>query len=78
MTGLMEPEPMENYRYRGYQIETWREWSNWCVSVHPMRSDLPILPQSTLRTLTPRKDDAVTEAKQSIDRILSSDDRRFS
>jgi hypothetical protein len=77
MTGLMEPEPMESYRYRGYQIQTRREWSNWCVSVHPMRPDLPILPQSTLRTLTPRKDEAVTEAKQRIDRILSNLERRF-
>jgi hypothetical protein len=72
MTGLMEPELMESCRYRGYQIETRREWSNWCVSVYPMRPDLPILPQSTLHTLTPRKTDAVTEAKQSIDRILSN------
>jgi hypothetical protein len=69
---------MENHRYRGYQIETRREWSNWCVSVYPTRPDLPFLPQSTLHTLTPRKVDAVTEAKQSIDRILSKRDRRFS
>ena len=61
---------MELFRYRGYQIETRREWSNWCVSVYPMRADLPILPQSTLQTLTPRKDDAVIEAKHAIDRIL--------
>ena len=67
---------MENYRYRGYQIETRREWSNWCVSVYPTRPDLPILPRSTLHTLTRRKDDAVTEAKQSIDRFLSNPDNR--
>jgi len=35
-------------------------------------SDVPILPQPTLHTLTPRKDDAVAEAKQSFDRILSN------
>jgi hypothetical protein len=69
---------MERYRYRGYQIETRREWSNWCASVYPTRPDLPILPQSTLRTLTPQKDEAVTEAKQSIDRILSNRDSWFS
>jgi hypothetical protein len=69
---------MESYRYRGYQIETQREWSNWCVSVYPTRPDLPILPQSTLHTLMPRKDDAVTEARRSIDRILSNLDRWFS
>jgi hypothetical protein len=37
-----------------------------------MRPDLPILHQSILRSLTPRKDDAVTKAKETIDRILST------
>ena len=32
-----------------------------------MRPDLPILPQSILHSLTPRKDDAVTKAKKIID-----------
>ena len=49
---------MENCQYRGYQIETRREWSNWCVSVYRTRSDIPILPQPTLHTTTPRMDDA--------------------
>jgi hypothetical protein len=62
---------MESCQYRGYQIETRHEWSTWCVSVYRTRSDLPILPQPTLHILTPRKDDAVAEAKQSIDRILA-------
>jgi hypothetical protein len=60
---------MESCQYRGYQIETRSEWSNWCVSVY--RTRLPILPQPTLHTTTPREEDAVTEAKQSIDRFLS-------
>ena len=68
---------MESCQYRGYQIETRREWSTWCVSVYRTCSDLPILPQPTLYTFTPRKDDAVTEAKQSIDRILSDLDSWF-
>jgi len=68
---------MENCQYRGYQIETHHEWSTWCVSVYRTRSDLPILPQPTLHILTSRKDDAVSEAKQSIDRILSDLDRWF-
>jgi hypothetical protein len=68
---------MESYQYRGYQIETRREWSHWCVSVYRTRADLPILPRPTLRTLTSRKDDAVAEAKQSIDRILSDLDSWF-
>ena len=41
-----------------------------------MRPDLPILPQSILHSLTPRKDDAVTKAKKIIDRILSTVDDR--
>jgi hypothetical protein len=68
---------MESCQYRGYQIETRREWSNWCVSVYRTRANLPILPQPTLHTLTARKDDAVAEAKQSIDRILSNLDSWF-
>jgi hypothetical protein len=64
---------MESCQYRGYHLETRREWSNWCVSVYRTRSNLPILPQPNLRTLTQRREDAVGEAKQSIDRILSLD-----
>jgi hypothetical protein len=69
--GLMEPKLMESCRYRGYEIVPQRQWSQWCVSVYATRADLPLLSSSTLRTLTPQKDDAVAEAKQSIDRILS-------
>jgi hypothetical protein len=62
---------MERWTYRGYQIEPRREWSHWCVLVSPTRPDLPILPQSTLQTFMPRKDDAVAEAKDCIDHVLS-------
>ena len=68
---------MERCEYRGYLIETRREWSTWCVSVYRARSDVPILPQPTMRTLTPLKDDAVIEAKQSIDHILLNPDLNF-
>ena len=64
-------EPMESCQYRGYQIETRREWSNWCVSVYRTRSDIPILPRPTLYTRTPQMDEAVAEAKQSIDLLLT-------
>ena len=43
----------------------------WCVGIYPTHNDLPLLPQSTLDTLTPRKEDALAEAKQTIDRSLS-------
>ena len=68
---------MESCQYRGYQIEARKEWSSWCVGVYRTHSDLPILPRPTWHTLTPRKDDAVAEAKQSIDRTLSNVDIWF-
>jgi hypothetical protein len=55
------------YRYRGYDIVPQRQWSQW---IYATRADLPLFSGSTLRTLTPQKEDAVAEAKQSIDRIL--------
>jgi hypothetical protein len=62
----------ETRSYRGYDIVPRRQWSQWCVSVYPTRSDLPILSRSTLRSLTPRKEEAVREARKRIDRALSS------
>jgi hypothetical protein len=50
---------MESCQYRGYQIETHRERSTWCVSVYRTRSDLPILPRE--RTMRwPRPSRALT------------------
>jgi hypothetical protein len=48
-----------------------RQWSSWCTAIYPTRVDLPIMPRSTLSTLALRKDDAVTDAKQSIDQLLA-------
>jgi hypothetical protein len=61
----------ESCRYRGYEIVPRRQWSQWCASIYPMRSDVPLLPRSTLRTLKPRKEDALAAAKEGIDRLLS-------
>jgi hypothetical protein len=63
-------------RYRGYDIVPKRQWSSWCVGVYPTRADLPLLLRSTLQTLTPRKQDALAEAKQTIDHVLSRLDNR--
>jgi hypothetical protein len=54
----------DNFRYRGYEIVPRREWSQWCVSVYPMRADLPILTRSTLRALRPGKKDALDAARK--------------
>ena len=59
-------------RYRGYEIVPRREWSKWCVSIYPSRPDLPILSKSTLRTLAEAREDALSETKPRIDRLLSS------
>jgi hypothetical protein len=61
----------KTYRYRGYDIVPMWQWSRWCAGVYPTRADLPIMPRSTLSTLALCKEDAITEAKQSIDHILS-------
>ena len=58
-------------RYRGYDIVPMRQWGSWCAGAYPTRADLPILTQSTLRTLAPEKEVAVAEAKRRIDRILA-------
>ena len=62
----------ETCRYRGYDIVPNRQWSQWCVSVYATRADLPLFSRSTLRTLAFRKEEAVAEAKQCIDRLLHS------
>ena len=61
----------ETRRYRGYDLVPMRQWSQWCVGIYPTRADLPILARSTLSTMAPRKEVAVDEAKQKIDRILA-------
>ena len=60
----------ETCRYRGYDIVPKWQWSQWCVSVYATRADLPLFSRSTLLTLALRKEEAVAEAKQSIDRLL--------
>jgi len=61
----------DTYRYRGYEIVPTRQWAGWCASICPMRADLPLIIRSTLRTLAPRKEKAVAEAAQKIDRVLA-------
>jgi hypothetical protein len=68
----------EACRYRGYDIVPRRQWSQWCVSVYATRADLPLLSRSTLRTLAPRKEDALAEAKERIDHVLSDLDNWLS
>ena len=57
----------ETRRYRGADAA----WSQWCVGIYPTRADLPIMARSPLSNLAAKKEDAVDEAKQKIDRILA-------
>jgi hypothetical protein len=66
----------ETRQYRGYKIVPMRQWASWCAEAFPTRPDLPFLTQFPLRHLASSKEAAVAEAKQSIDRILASVDRR--
>ena len=59
-----------SYRYRGYEIVAWLEWSKWCVTVHPTRPDLPILSHSNLRTLSVGREEALDAARRAVDRLL--------
>jgi len=58
--------------YRGYDIVPTRLWSSWSVGIYRTRADLPLMAQATLSTWARLMDEAVDEAKQSIDRTLSS------
>jgi hypothetical protein len=60
----------ERFHYRGYDIMPKHHWSSWCVGIFPTRSDLPLLPRSTLDILRSHLQDAVDEAKRAIDRAL--------
>ena len=62
---------MATCQYRGYDILLQRQWSSWCVGIYPTRADLPLLQRSILQTLMAREEDAVAEAKQAIDSVLS-------
>jgi len=66
----------EPWHYRGYDILPQRQWSGWCVGIYPTRADLPLLARSTLQTLVMQKEEALNEAKQVIDRVLSKYSRR--
>jgi len=59
------------YHYQGYEIVPQRQWANWCAGIHATRANLPLMSQSTLRTLAPRMEEAVAEAKHSIDEALA-------
>lgn len=65
--------PSDKSQYRGYEIQLRQEWSNWCAKVHPTRSDLPILAQSPLRTLSLNREEALAAAKRNIDAALGDD-----
>ena len=57
--------------YRGYEIVPQRQWASWCVGIYATRADLPLMRRSTLRTLALRKEEAVAEAKHTIDEALA-------
>jgi hypothetical protein len=63
----------ETYQYRGYDIVPMWQWSSWCAGIYARPADLPIMLRSTLSTLAPQKEEAVAEAKHSIDRLLADE-----
>jgi len=59
------------YHYQGYEIVPQRQWASWCVSIYATRANLPLMSRSTLPTLAPGEEEAVAEAKHSIDEALA-------
>ena len=72
LVGAPSMRTTHTYCYRGYEIVPTRQWASWCVSIYATRADLPLISRSTLRTLAPRKEEAVAKAKQKIHRVLAS------
>jgi hypothetical protein len=62
----------ETCRYRGYEMVPTRALPHWLVSIHPTRPDLPLSAHPTLRTHATCKEDALNEARQRVNEILSS------
>jgi len=62
----------EFQQYRGYNILLMRQLAGWYVEAHPTRADLPFLRQSFP---APGKQEAVAEARRSIDHLLISPER---
>jgi hypothetical protein len=60
----------KTHLYRGYEIVPMWQWSSWCAGVYATRADLPLMTQSTLSTMSSEKEEAVSEAKHCIDRLL--------
>jgi len=60
----------ETIRYRGYDIVPRREWSKWCVMSSPRGPTCPYCHNPHWH-VNSRKEEALVEAKQSIDQILA-------
>ena len=57
--------------YRGYLIEVQRNSFVWNVWVHPLRPELPILRKGSFQTAAADDRQAVAEAVQRIEQLLS-------
>ena len=61
----------ETRRYRGYDLVPMRQWSQWCVGIYPTLCGSSHSGALPAENLAAKKEDAVAEAKQKIDRILA-------
>ena len=57
--------------YRGYLIEVQRNGAGWNVWVHPLRPELPIMRKGSFHTAVADDRQAVAEAVQRIEQLLS-------
>jgi hypothetical protein len=57
--------------YRGYKIEVERNGAGWCIWVNPLQADLPIMQTSSFHSLSANDSQAIAEAVQRIDQLLT-------
>jgi hypothetical protein len=62
----------ERLTYRGYDLEIAKDPVGWRLGVYPSRPELPILARSNFTVPSPRKDDALSAARERIDLLLSA------
>jgi hypothetical protein len=61
----------ERLTYRGYGLEIYKDPVGWRLGIYPRRPELPIFARSDFTVSSPRKDDALSAARQRIDLMLS-------
>jgi hypothetical protein len=58
--------------YRGYKIKAEHKGKNWFFSVSPTRPELPLMRRYRFQADVRTADEAITQAKRRVDRLLGN------